>query len=239
MAMHTHLPLTISPQPDAVTCGPTCLHSVYRYYGDDISLERVIAETPQLADGGGTLAVMLARHALLRGYSARIYTYNLQLFDPSWFAPGVDMADKLRRQMAVKDDPKLTVAAEAYLEYLELGGKIEYRELRPRMIRSILKKGAPLLTGLSATYLYNSKREHEDEYDDLRGRPAGHFVVLRGYNPVEKTISVADPYHPNPLFPDPYYAVSVQRLIGSILLGILTYDANLLLIKPKKRAAHV
>jgi hypothetical protein len=32
-----------------------------------------------------------------------------------------------------------------------------------------------------------------------------------------------------------YYAVRVQRLIGAILLGIMTYDANLLVIEPRVR----
>jgi len=34
---------------------------------------------------GGTLAVNLANHALRRGYRALIVTYNLTVFDPSWF----------------------------------------------------------------------------------------------------------------------------------------------------------
>jgi hypothetical protein len=31
-----------------------------------------------------------------------------------------------------------------------------------------------------------------------------------------------------------YYAVRVQRLIAAILLGVMTYDANLLVIEPKR-----
>ena len=45
--METRLSLDILPQPDELTCGPTCLHAVYRYYGDDISLDQVIAEVDQ------------------------------------------------------------------------------------------------------------------------------------------------------------------------------------------------
>ena len=36
--METRLSLDILPQPDELTCGPTCLQAVYRYYDDNISL---------------------------------------------------------------------------------------------------------------------------------------------------------------------------------------------------------
>ncbi len=81
------LHVDILPQPDDTTCGPTCLHAAYRYYGDIISLTQVIREVRKLK-GGGTLAVFLACHALKRGYQAKIYTYNLHVFDPTWFIEG-------------------------------------------------------------------------------------------------------------------------------------------------------
>ena len=45
-----------------------------------------------------------------------------------------------------------------------------------------------------------------------------------------------DPLEGNPLVRSRYYAVKVQRLIGAILLGIMTYDANLLVIEPRPAA---
>src|SRR5271163_3163697 len=74
----------IKAQPDEVTCGPTCLHALYQYYNDSISLKEVIREVKSLKTGG-TLAVMLGNHALKHGYKAYIYTHNLNIFDPTWF----------------------------------------------------------------------------------------------------------------------------------------------------------
>ena len=37
-----------------------------------------------------TLAVLLGCHALRRGYEATIYTFNLQVFDPTWFEEPTD-----------------------------------------------------------------------------------------------------------------------------------------------------
>src|SRR5258708_4613499 len=104
--METRLQVEILPQPDDFSCGPTCLHALYRYYGEGISLDRVVAEVPML-DSGGTLDVLLANHALARGYSAKVFTYNVQMFDPTWFGePPVDLAERLRLQLDHKDSPR-------------------------------------------------------------------------------------------------------------------------------------
>ena len=102
------------------------------------------------------------------------------------------------------------------------------------MIRSYLDRGIPILAGLSSTYLYRSIREYgfEGEEDDVRGEPAGHFVVLCGYDRKTREVLVADPLYPNPFADNHTYAVSIDRVIASILLGILTYDGNLLIIEP-------
>ena len=235
--MDTLLPISILEQPDGTTCGPTCLHAVYRYYGDDITLDEVIAMTPML-DTGGTLAVMLANHALARGYRADIYTYNLQMFDPSWFVDGHSMiADKLRQQaVAKKSDSKLQQATTGYLEFLRLGGKLQFTDLTKPLIRGIIRRNLPVLTGLSATYLYRCMREYgpDDDYDDIQGDPSGHFVVLTGYSRKDRTVLIADPHLHNPVGGGHLYAVNIDRLICAILLGILTYDANLLVIRKYK-----
>ncbi|HMQ15318.1 MAG TPA: hypothetical protein PKC49_05030 [Phycisphaerae bacterium] len=239
MAQRLHF--GIHAQPDDTTCGPTCLHALYRHYGDPADLASVIAEVPAL-EGGGTLGVMLATHALRRGYRAHIYTYNLHVFDPTWLnagpvaaaRPPVNLVEKLRAQAAAKDDPKLQVATDAYVEFLERGGAIRSVDLAPRLIRRHLDRSTPILTGLSATYLYQTAREYglNDDYDDVRGEPSGHFVVLFGYDTRTDQVLVADPQQPNPLADEPVYRIPIERVICAILLGVLTYDANLLIIEP-------
>lgn len=232
--MKTSLKLDMSHQPDDASCGPTCLHAVYRYFGDSVDLDPLIAEIEPL-ETGGTLAVSLAIHALLRGYRATIYTYNLQLFDPTWFREGVDLAAKLEAQTRAKRDTKLRFASRAYGQYLALGGQVRYEELTPDLLRRYLKRRVPILTGLSATYLYEGPRERGDAVlidDDIAGDPQGHFVVLSGYDPETREVIVADPQHDNPRFRKHRYRVGLHRLIGAILLGVLTYDANLLILEP-------
>lgn len=234
--MRTRLHFEILPQPDLATCGPTCLHAIYHFYRDPVSLDQVIRDVPVLEEGG-TLAVFLACHALRRGYDATIYTYNLQVFDPTWFQKdGIEIPEKLRAQARCKKTKKLQRATAGYLEFFELGGKLKYEDLTQELIESYLSRSRPILTGLSATYLYRSAREVgalDVVDDDIRGEPSGHFVVLCGIDKESGLIQVADPINPSPLAAKHHYTVSVNRVIGAIMLGIITYDANLLIIEPK------
>ncbi len=235
LPVELRLPIRMLPQPDETTCGPTCLHAVYRYWGEDKTLTEVIDRTRKL-ERGGTFAVFLACDALKRGYEATIYTYNLMVFDPTWFRSGVDIADRLRRQRDAKTDRRLRLTTEGYLEFLELGGRLRLTDLSRPLIRGILRRNLPILTGLSSTFLYRSAREYgpEDAPDDVRGAPGGHFVVMAGYNRRERTVLVADPYGPHPFGDAHEYWINIDRVIGAVLLGIVTHDANLLVISPAK-----
>ncbi len=240
------LPIQILPQPDLESCGPTCLHAVYQYWGDSVNLAEIINTAKSLRSEGvgrGTLANMLGVHALKRDYRATIYTFNLHIFDPTWFdaqgnAPRELLLSKLREQSKAKsvDDPRFKVMTDSYLEFLELGGDISFHDPSGRLISGYLRRGVPVLTVLSATYLYRCAREFgpNDDYDDIRGEPTGHFVVVHGYDPKTRIATIADPLADNPGFDGQRYTVRMNRLIPAIMLGVLTYDSNLLVIEPKQ-----
>jgi hypothetical protein len=233
--------LDILPQPNDTTCGPTALHAVYGYWGDRLPLQQVIQECSEL-EGGGTLASLLGRHAVERGYQVTLYTFNVRVFDPTWFGPDgasiVNLVDKLHAQIEAKRRSKLRRACLAYSEFLRAGGEIRMEDLTRGLIRNYLNRSIPVLAGLSSTFLYRSAREVGPRWDadDIRGEPAGHFVVLCGYDRATKMVRVADPYLPNPLAPkDNYYSIGVDRVLCAILLGALTYDANLIVLEPHNR----
>ncbi len=237
------LALSMLAQPDDYTCGPTCLQAVYRFFHDPIRLDQLVGEVPTV-QGGGTLAVLLGEHALRRGYQADLFTFNLNVFDPTWFVDqqGVgdaavpDLAERLQKQVEYKGafDAKLITATAAYLRFLELGGRIRFDDLSTRLLVGWLRRGRPILCGLSSTYLYRSMREWgpDDADDDIRGNPQGHFVVICGYDPSKRLATIADPLRDNPGFRSQLYQVPIARLVASIMLGVLTYDANLLILHP-------
>lgn len=256
--MKHSLNLVIQPQPTPTSCGPTCLAAVYAYWDLTVDLPRLITDIGELG-GGGTLAVNLACHALHQDFDAEIITYNLQLFDPTWFTSEGEMkspaelSEKLENQLSAKrgrsdvDQYRLERATRAYCEFLHLGGSVRMQPLDEHLIVRRLIRETPILCGLSATYLYHESRERvlmvepgcggpptaKAIADDVGGDPSGHFVVLHGYEPQTRTVRIADPLHPNPMAPTNIYTAPLSRVTSAILLGIVTYDANVLTISPK------
>ncbi|HKX45351.1 MAG TPA: hypothetical protein VJP77_01420 [Planctomycetota bacterium] len=234
--MATELGLRMERQPDDTTCGQTCLQALYRYWGDEVPLADVLREVPTLPEGG-TLAVLLGTHALRRGYEVHLVTWDLEVLDPTWFRTPERLVQGLTEQERVRSSGRVKAACRAYREFVQTGGSLELRDLTLDVLRRPLRRGEPILTGLSATYLYRSSRERpdDDQPDDVRGRPVGHFVVLSGYRPESREVLVTDPLYPNELSDDHTYGVPIERLLGAIYLGALTHDANLLHVRPRKR----
>lgn len=49
------LDFQLQQQPNDTSCGPTCLHAIYHFFQDNIPLDRVVQEIPEM-ENGGTLA---------------------------------------------------------------------------------------------------------------------------------------------------------------------------------------
>lgn len=228
-----HIPLEMPAQPTESTCGPTCLHAIYRFHKKDYRLETLIDEIER-DEAGGTVSVHLALHALEQGFRATTYSYNLRIFDPTWqHLRPEEMVEKLERRIPRLDDLKLVATHRAYIDFLRSGGRLRFHDLTPRLVRCLLGNGTPILTGLSATYLYKTVRERPDGCnDDIAGFPVGHFVVANGFEDRTDEVVISDPYRGNPFNPSGSYRIDVHRFINAVMLGIVTYDANLLTLSP-------
>ncbi len=232
--------IDIHSQPDDESCGPTSLHAIYHYYGLDLNLDDLILDVERSLSGG-TLAPMLGSHALSQGFKVTIYINNLNIFDPTWFnhgeADSEELFAKLSSQMKYKRTKDIIQASQAYQRFLKSGGDLRFKVLSVQLLKEYFAQKIPILTGLSATYLYRSARERyvkgQAIYDDVRGTPCGHFVVLCGYDDSKRHVVVADPHRENPLSHDNYYKVSSHHLINAIMLGVYTCDGNLIIIQPK------
>lgn len=230
-----HRRFKIVAQPTETSCGPTCLHSVYQHFEDSYPLEQIIADIPENPDGG-TYSVMLANHALSRGYQATIYSYNLRVFDPTWAElTSEQIAPKLAKRREHTTSKRARSNLSAYIQFLENGGQMRFDELDSALLAMLLANDRPLIAGLNSTHLYRSSRlKKNGKDDDVVGEVEGHFVTLFEYDHANKQVLVADPYHKNPLSDSQVYAIAPQRLINSVMLGIVTYDANLLVIEKTK-----
>ena len=83
--------------------------------------------------------------------------------------------------------------------------------------------------------MYHCIRERPGDFkpDDAAGVPVGHFVVIHGMDRTARLASIADPYRHHPYPDSHFYEVHANRLIGAIMLGIMTFDAKLLVIRPR------
>lgn len=226
-------------QPDDVTCGPTCLRAVYSFYGEPAGHDDLLA-TLERNEDGGTLAVFLGIAALQRGMGARIYTYDLRIFDPTWFSLGPqELSTRIFQRIPYLTDAKRLRAAGAYIKFLEMGGELAFDELTHTLLKSIIDRGHPVLAGLSATYLYRFARERWDEElqrlvdDDVQGESIGHFVVISGYENWGRRVYIIDPSEHVP-DSEGTVLVDTDRVINAIMLGDATYDAVLLEVWPKE-----
>ena len=59
--------------------------------------------------------------------------------------------------------------------------------------------------------------------------------MLAGYDKMSRSVLIADPLKPNPVSPYQQYEVDIYRLVCSIMLGVVTYDDNLLIIEPRRK----
>ncbi len=75
---------------------------------------------------------MLGNHALRRGYHAHIYTYNLNVFDPTWFKyPSPKIIKFLKQQMNFKNKQTKTTSGLVMriLSSWNWGGRLKNAEL--------------------------------------------------------------------------------------------------------------
>jgi peptidase C39-like protein len=230
------LDLHVSKQPDDESCGITCLQAIYDYYSHPTSLDKLKHEIEHWQTGG-TVAVNLARHALTHGFEAEIHSYNIKIFDPSWNDLGPkDLALKLKKRQRKIRSKKQKQVIGFYLDFLRKGGVLKFDDLDEALFTRLFKAHHPIICGLSATYLYQQMRETPDnQEDDIIGQPVGHFVVVSGWDPQSRTVTIQDPLRKNPLSDSGTYTLPFTKFSNAVMLGILTYDENLLVIRTKAK----
>lgn len=228
------LDLCVSKQPDDESCGITCLKSIYDYFEYPASLDRLKREIEHWHTGG-TVAVNLARNALAHGFGAEIYTYNIKIFDPTWKALDAKaLSAKLRQRQRKIRSKKQKKVIGFYLDFLKKGGILRFDDLDEELLNRLFKNHKPIICGLSATYLYEHMRETSDnEENDIIGQPVGHFVVVSGWDSASRSVTIQDPLRKNPLSETGTYRLSFTKFSNAVMLGILTYDENLLVIAKK------
>jgi hypothetical protein len=154
--MESRLQLDILAQPDNVTCGPTCLHAVYRFYGDQLPLDQVIQR-----DSAASRRWDIGCFAGVPRFAPRLRRdhFDVQSADlrPDLVSAPISLAWRIVCELRWPSSGSSKLACgERGLSGIatDLGGRIQMEDFTSRLIRRYLKREIPILTGLSATYLY-------------------------------------------------------------------------------------
>jgi len=207
-------------------CGPTALTQLFHYFGINQSVDKTIEQTSMIP-GLGTYDGNLGCTAIKNGFKVTITPQNWHVFDPTWLSlDKAGLLNKLKARTAVVKDKHLDASTKGFIEFLELGGKLEFKDYSKDLLNEKLTVG-PYIVGLCSTYLYGEKRIKNGIKDDVKGDRIGHFVVVDGYNPNTDEFAIKDPWHSIPFSKDGSYKLKSDRLITAMLLGEATYDATI------------
>jgi len=131
--------------------------------------------------------------------SVTVVTANTEIFDFSWqkhrLPWKINRLKKLKnyysrsRQHSYSDVEEV----EQYINFLETEGcnnglMIDYNF--PKYIKSSLRKGHPVIASINYTSYFKMPREHNDDWDDIKGVAEEHSFVIRGFD--EEFIYIAD-----------------------------------------------
>ena len=143
-------------QPDDLSCGPTCLAQVYRYYGHDKRAVRTVIDETARNPDGGTLAVYLGVSALRNGFgAASTRTTCGSSIPPGGSSPAaIAQAGEAAPAPGRPARPKLQRSRAAYIEFLGPRRQGALPELTRELMVRILAAAVTPSSRVGATYLY-------------------------------------------------------------------------------------
>lgn len=217
------------------TCGPSALQQILAYYGVKKSLNEILKNFKMYEYG--TWDFDLLSYVLRLGFKAEITTYNLDIFDPTWFKLSRKKLIKKLKSRLKYAKPFHKQGIRSCIRFLELGGRIRFKIITEKIIKDYLRKKIPVIACFCFTALWKCKRAYSKKTkkgyksisNDIRGVPEGHFIVISGY--AKDKFFVTDPSYNIPVSKTGKYSVPIKDLIAYILMKDY---GNICVIKPKK-----
>lgn len=197
------------------SCGPSSIQQILHYYGIEKSLKEIMNEMKLFDSGGTSSDGAMGDYLLKQGFKVRIYTLDTKMFDPTWFKLSKkDLKKKLMEAHKISRGFK-KYSYNSFIEFLDHGGKIEFKVITLKEIKEILNMIFPLMAGVDDSSLYSFKRSRKTFHDDeFKGKPWGHELVIAGYK--KDKIFVVDPFPRNPFSKDGKYFVDAEKLLANI-----------------------
>lgn len=158
------LNLSLKSKFNYQNCGLTCLNLLFQYYGINKNPEDLIKENidkPLWISDLGIIALKMRLRVIL-------FTYSQKIFRPEWF--NFSKQQILQKLCRKEKNPSINSARKSIIEFLRLGGKLEFKILNTEQLKFYIKNKKPILMAVSSSIIHH------------RSMLGGHFIVLIGYD---------------------------------------------------------
>ncbi len=172
-------------------CGPTCLAEVMEFYTKEkFDIKDLVKESKSPYKNMDWF-FLFGMSALKRGFKVKIITVSTEILDPSWISLNPKkLVRKMKKRIKYLEGRK---RKDRYLiewnleplkkavKFIEAGGELIFSLITIDLLKYFVKKKMPIIVPVNENIFYGIKRTKDDEYDDIRGYPSGHIVVISGY----------------------------------------------------------
>jgi len=195
MAIHHDIPLKIQSSPS--NCIQTSVSQFLSFYGINVSPDEIEQKIPVRVNGQGKpMGTLLADIGtwLKKTYQLKptMHVFDAQIIDRSWFSLSQqELLAKMQEVKVIGANTALTpyapILIDAYITYLQGGGRIDITKCTHELLQKLLSKG-PILAIVNFNYIYDYPKVSYDKKiksyvpDTVGGKMIEHAIVLTGFD---------------------------------------------------------
>ncbi|MBT3984899.1 hypothetical protein HOD38_03165 [archaeon] len=189
------------------SCGHSSLLQVLAYYGTKLELKEVVNEISSCEVDDlklGASECELGLFAMKRDFKSTVISLDVRRFDATWFdlskeelKKKLELRSKFLHNLSPEDFKEgqgtqyLDNVTKYYSEYFEKDGKVKFLPISKELIKKYIDKKIPVIALVSSQLYFKKARKYNGKFDDIKGKPTGHWIVVSGYT--DKNFIITDP----------------------------------------------
>ena len=199
------------------TCGPVCLLNIYKEIGIETDLKTILKEL-KINDKTTTYPAQLGTHLLSKGLNPILINSTPQTVSPSWEnLSEKDVTAKLEQWIKINKKNKWLKSVKWLISYLKKGGKLKIADLTTSLIDRYLNEGYKVICCLEESWIWGERKiEEKAVFDDIKGSPRGHFIIL--YSHTGNEYLVSDPFPTGMKNKEGLYKLNKDKLLVATLV---------------------
>jgi hypothetical protein len=213
--------------PNSETCGPQSLANIYQALNIKASVDEIAHATLRDTHKGSMLG-HLALHALQQGLDVQYYSANPFHVALEWQSlHSEQIALNIEMWMKNYPDDRAIKKLKPLCEFLHEGGQLHIQKsITSKLLDELIDRDFVLLGAVASSWLWGKRRIPDtDEFDGVKGRAEGHFVVVYGFD--DNNYFVSDPYPTGLPTRNGTYVLEKEVYLTTLI----NYDAEFIAVK--------